>query len=111
MFYPCFEPAILPNLQKISLMSYVQITADFPGIHSDEMHEIYTRLEQGQWKKMHDHHGTMNTTWLAAYAPGVPEHDAIKNAQDTFMSCCSPYSRPLLVLKCIHDEPGSSGTK
>jgi hypothetical protein len=92
-------------------MSYVQITADFPGIRTDEMNEISNRLEKGQWKKLHDHHGTMNTAWLATFAEEVPNQEAIKNAQDTFMACCSPYCRPLMVLQCIHNEPKHADTK
>jgi len=80
-------------------MSFILITADFPGIRSDEMAEIYKRLENGSWQKRHNHNGSSNATWALSLTPGIPQADALRIAQASFMACCSPYCRPVMVMQ------------
>jgi len=86
-------------------MPAIQITADFPGIRSEELHELYRRMENSEWKKMHDHHGHLDTTWHAYFPEHLTEKEAINHAHQSFMALCSPYQHPVLVLQCIHSHP------
>jgi len=86
-------------------MSFILITADFPGVRAEEMGEIYKRLKNGSWEKRHDHSGALNTNWMISFGPGILEAEAIKIAQVSFMACCKPYCPPILVIQWGNSEP------
>ena len=79
-------------------MSFVLVTADFPEIGAEEFNVIFSRLEQANWIRMHDHSNAVNTLWFNGYAEAKPE-EAIKVARHNFTSCCIPYCIPRLSIE------------
>jgi hypothetical protein len=95
----------VPKFVEKYFMSFVIISADFPGVRTEEMSEIYKRLKSGSWEQRHDHDGAINTTWMTSFVPGILESEAIKIAQVSFMACCKPYCPPILVIQWENNEP------
>jgi hypothetical protein len=79
-------------------MAFVLVTADFPEILSEEILEIFTRLEEQHWVKLHDHELPVNTIWFNTVIAEKAE-DAIKAARHNFTSCCIPICIPKLALE------------
>jgi hypothetical protein len=79
-------------------MSFVLVTADFPEILSEEISEIFNRLEEQNWIKLHDHQLPVNTIWFNTVMTGKVE-DAIKAARHNFTACCIPICIPKLALE------------
>ncbi len=79
-------------------MSFVLVTADFPEIESSEFDVIFSRLEQENWIKLHEHSNPVNTIWFNAITT-ERQDEAIRTARHNFTACCIPYCIPRLKME------------
>ena len=85
-------------------MSFVLVNADLSGCKAEDRAEIYTRLMNESWIKMHEDAADVNTTWLTASVPGVSEDEAMELTRKKFYSCCKPNCRPRVAFEWGYGE-------
>ena len=91
------------------MSSYVLVTADFPGVNSDQRKKIYECLDKEKWKKVTEPGRDIDTVWYASFAETVSEKDAIDLAISDFVSCCKPHCKPKLVVHWGPNKPTFHG--
>ena len=79
-------------------MSYVLITADFPGITSEQRKKIYENLEKEKYVKVHEVGRDIDTVWYAKFDEVVSEKRCLEIAIGEFNECSKPFCKPKLVL-------------
>ena len=85
-------------------MSYVLLSADFPGVTGQQRNEIYECLAKKNWHKIVEPGRDISTTWQG-YFKSVTESEAIEIAKNHFVTCASPYCKPKLVIHWGPNEP------
>jgi hypothetical protein len=86
-------------------MSYIIVTADFPGTDPDQRAAIYEELEKEQWSMAQDPGAGMGTIWYAAAESNLSETEFIKTAIHHFATCSQPYCNPRLTLQLTPAKP------
>jgi len=86
-------------------MSYVLVSADFPGITSEQRTKIYECLKVNHWIKVQESGRDISTVWYASYTDSVSEKDAIQASINYFVNCSKLYCRPKLVLHWGPNKP------
>ena len=90
-------------------MSYVLITADFPGVTSEQRKEIYECLELKNVTKVHEAHRDIDTVWTAYFPDDVAEIDSINSIIMIFEDCSKSYCKPKLVMQWGPHRPTRYG--
>lgn len=86
-------------------MSFVLVTADFPGVSSDQREKIYECLVKEKWQKVKEFGRDISTVWYASFNPDVSEKTAIEISIKDFVNCSKPYCRCKLVLHWGPNKP------
>jgi hypothetical protein len=89
-------------------MGYVMVSADFPGVTSEQRQKIYKCLEEKHWKKVTEFGRDISTVWYGYFRDAL-EDNAVKAAISNFNECSRPYCVPKLVLRFGPNEPKFSG--
>lgn len=84
---------------------YVMVTADFPGVTSEQREEIYACLKEMNWQKIQNVGRDISTAWQAQFEDSLPASQAILSSIDEFASCSKPYTKPRLVLHAGPNKP------
>ena len=90
-------------------MAYVLVTADFPGVKSDEREKIYRCLREKLWYKVTELGRDISTTWYASFQSDGTEAGAIFTAKSDFENCAKPYCKPKLVIHWGPNKPTFHG--
>ena len=91
-------------------MSYILLTADFPGVNSAQRTKIYECLEKELWNKVAEPGRDISTVWFAAFKEDVTEKSAIQIAINDFEGCAKPYGcKPKLVIHWGPNRPTFHG--
>ena len=90
-------------------MSYVLVTADFPGVTGDQRSKIYKCLVEKSWKKIQEPGRDIDTVWQASFKADVSEKDAIRVTINEFVECSKPYCNPKLAVHWGPTEPTRYG--
>ena len=67
------------------------VSADFPGINSQQRQKIYDCLREKNWIKVIEHGRDIDTVWYASFQADVSEESAIKITIREFVSCSQPF--------------------
>lgn len=86
-------------------MSYILVTADFPGIDTEQRNAIYECLEKKHWKKVKEYGRDISTVWHGTFAAGTTEAVAITTTKTDFDNCSKPYCKPKLVIHWGPNKP------
>jgi hypothetical protein len=87
-------------------MSYVLVTADFPGVNAGQKAKIYSSLKK-KWQQVNEP-ASGATFWLTSFQNALSETDFIKVVTD-FVSCAQPYCNPRLTLQLSPTKPALGG--
>lgn len=60
-------------------MSYILLTADFPGVTSDQRTKIYESLKKESWQKVTEAGRDVSTAWFAQFDDSFTEKSAIRH--------------------------------
>lgn len=90
-------------------MSYVLVTADFPGVNAEQREKVYRCLEQKMWHKVRELGRDISTVWWASFNKEVSEEDAVRITISDFESCAGPYCPPKLVVHWGISKPTLHG--
>ena len=90
-------------------MSYVLITADFPGITSEQRRTIYELLKKEKYTKVHELGRDIDTVWYASFEDTITESRCIEITINEFNACSKPYCKPKLVLQFGINKPVFNG--
>jgi hypothetical protein len=90
-------------------MSYVLVTADFPGVSSTDRDKIYKCLEEKYWKKVTELGRDITTAWYDSFKDDVSEKGAINTTISDFENCSKPYCKPKLVIHWGPNKPTFHG--
>lgn len=90
-------------------MSYVLVSADFPGISSEQRTKIYECLKKNNWIKVQEPGRDISTAWYASYGDSIIEKMAIQASIDYFVNCSKPFCTPKLVLHWGPNRPTFHG--
>ena len=90
-------------------MSYILITADFPGVASDNHVYISSNLEQKYWRKVSEQDTCINTTWYRFFPNDISEETAKNTAIRNFIDSSNLYCAPKLVLHFGINRPTFHG--
>lgn len=90
-------------------MSYILVTADFPGVSADQRKKIYSLLAEKLWNKIHEPGRDIDTVWQASFQEGVSEENSIKETKSDFDNCSKPYCKPKLVIHWGPSKPTRHG--
>ena len=93
----------------ISMSSYVLVTADFPGVNSEQRNKIYECLSTEKWKKINEFGRDISTVWYASFEDKATQEGAIETAIDDFDNCAKPYCKPKLVIHWGPNKPTFHG--
>ena len=80
------------------MISYVMVSADFPGVTPVERTKIYECLKEKKWKKVTEPGRDIDTVWYASFKDGVSEKSAKRISKDDFESCSKGYCTPKLTI-------------
>jgi len=86
-------------------MSYVLVTADFPGVTTEQRDRIYKCLEEKMWHKVKEFGRDISTVWWASFKESVSEEGAIRTTISDFENCSKPYCKPKLVIHWGPNKP------
>lgn len=90
-------------------MSYVIVTADFPGVTSEQRDKIYKNLEQEKWIKVKEFGRDISTVWYARFQDNVAEESAIRISINDFVNCSKSSCNPKMVLHWGPSKPSFYG--
>ena len=90
-------------------MSYVLVSADFPGVSSDQRGKIYECLEKEKWIKVKEFGRDVSTVWYASFKDNVTEENSIHVTIKDFENCSKPYCKPKLVIHWGPNKPTFHG--
>lgn len=88
-------------------MPYILVTADFPGVLSENRKKINECLNTKNIKKVHEPGRDIDTVW-EAYSTS-DETTAINNVIKIFEDCCKLYCKPKLVIHYGPNKPTRHG--
>lgn len=90
-------------------MSYVIVSADFPGVTTAQRNEIYTCLKEKEWHKVTEPGRDIDTVWYASFAINSKEVDCIRTAINHFKACSSKYCKVKLAIHWGPNRPTFEG--
>ena len=90
-------------------MSYILITADFPGVKPDQCNKITSDLEQKYWKKVNEEDANINTAWYRFFPNDITEETAKNTAIRNFRESSNLYCEPRLVIHFGANKPEFHG--
>lgn len=90
-------------------MAYVLVSADFPGVTTDQRDKIYKCLEEKHWKKVKELGRDISTVWYGFFEEGGSEVGATQTAINDFENCSKPYCKPKLVIHWGPNKPTFHG--
>jgi hypothetical protein len=85
------------------------VSADFPGVSSDQREKIYECLKGESWKKVMELGRDISTTWYASFKNEVSEASAISITISDFEKCSKTYCKPKLVIHWGPNKPTFDG--
>lgn len=89
-------------------MSVVLVTADFPGVQTQEREDIYNRLAKMNWTKVTEFGRDISTVWVGN-RPGYSKEAAVNDSIKEFVQCSAGYTKPKLVLHWGPESPYQYG--
>lgn len=91
------------------MSAYILVTADFPGITTEEREKIYQLLAIKKWNKIRELGRDISTSWYASFAEGIPEKRAIEVTIEEFNESSRSYCIPKLVIQWGPHKPTFHG--
>lgn len=79
-------------------MSYIMVTADFPGVTLTQRNAIYKCLTDKSWTKVSEPGRDIDTVWYAAFKDEVSEAAAKRTTKSEFEACCDKICTPKLAI-------------
>lgn len=86
-------------------MSYVMVSADFPGVNGEQRKKIYECLKEKKWVKVTEPGRDIDTVWYAKFQDTLSEQDCIRITIKDFDDCSKPYCKPKLVIHWGPNKP------
>lgn len=90
-------------------MSYILITADFPGLSTEHYVHISSSLEQKYWRRVSESETGINTAWYRFFPNDISEETAKNTAIRNFADSCNLYCQPRLVVHFGENRPTFHG--
>ena len=81
------------------------VSADFPGVTTEQRNKIYACLKEKLWKKVTEPGRDIDTIWYASFGDGFNEESAKKSTKDEFEVCSKPYCTPKLAIHWGPNKP------
>lgn len=85
--------------------SYVMVSADFPGVTSDQRTKIYENLKSEKWVKVTEVGRDISTVWYASFEDTVSLESAINISKNDFINSSKLYTIPKLVIHAGPNKP------
>lgn len=79
-------------------MSYIMVSADFPGVTNEQRNKIYECLKKNSWTKVTEPGRDIDTVWYAKFKDDVSEPEAKQVTKKEFEECSKPYCTPKLAV-------------
>lgn len=79
-------------------MSYIMVSADFPGVTSSQRTQIYECLKNKKWIKVTEPGRDIDTIWYASFEDTISEKRAKEITKDEFETCSRPHCTPKLAV-------------
>jgi hypothetical protein len=90
-------------------MSYILISADFPGITPERAAQVASGLEQKYWRKSNEQESSINTAWYRFFPNDISEETAKNTAVHNFIEASNLYCEPRLIIHFGPNKPSLHG--
>ncbi len=87
-------------------MPYALVTADFPGITTEQRKEIYARLKIKQWLKIKEFGPQIFTIWQASFREDVTDTEIKQATIEDFTTCAGSVKPKLVIMASEYDSLG-----